>query len=130
MVTSPASFIKNSSQTNLFKGLFGGNLDGIKITGISSTLNKIAGIISGTDSNATSGLGNLRFGLLLDSLANNNILGGLGKDSSIVLGGNKQLGLALQQAKQNQMYNMLIGIMQKYNQTSMSIIKILPEEEK
>lgn len=117
--------IKDSKETVIHLGFFGGNLNGIRISGESAIGNKITGVFAGTDGFASLNLGNSKFGILIDDLANNNILGGAGKDSSVVLGGNKEAGLYLQEAKRNKIYNTLSGIMQKLNATQMSIIKNL-----
>ncbi len=117
--------VKNSREMTIHLGFFGGNKYGLRISGENSVFNRISGIIAGTDSLATPNLGNKMYGILMDSLANNNILGGMGKDSTVIIGGNEKAGLYLLQAKQNQMFNTLSGIMQKLHETSMTVVKNL-----
>jgi probable HAF family extracellular repeat protein/parallel beta-helix repeat protein len=120
---SSGVLIKNSKDMNIHNGFFGGNQHGIHISGEESVSNKLSKIFAGTDALATLNLGNLKFGILLDSLANSNILGGLGKDSTVVVGGNMEAGLYLRESNKNKMFNTLSGIMQKLNESQMSVIK-------
>jgi probable HAF family extracellular repeat protein/parallel beta-helix repeat protein len=117
--------IKDSKDMHIHQGFFGGNQNGIRISGEESVANKLSKIFAGTDGFASLNLGNSKFGILLESLANNNVIGGLGKDSTVVVGGNKEAGLYLKLANQNKIFNTLSGIMQKQNETQMSVIKNL-----
>ena len=116
-------FIKDSKDMTIHNGFFGGNQHGIRISGEESMFNKISKIYAGTDGFASLNLGNSQFGILLDSLANNNILGGLGKDSAVVIGGNMEAGLYLKEANKNSIYNTMSGIIQKMNEPQISAIK-------
>ena len=115
--------IKDSKDMNIHNGFFGGNQHGIHISGEESVSNKLSKIFAGTDGFASLNLGNSKFGILLDSLANNNVLGGLGKDSTVVVGGNMEAGLYLRESNLNKMFNTMSGIMQKLNESQMSVIK-------
>ncbi|MEE9429587.1 MAG: NosD domain-containing protein, partial [Melioribacteraceae bacterium] len=111
--------LQNSFKNLLNKCQIGGNKkNGVGISGISSKLNKIFGVIIGSDSSGTTGLGNGLNGISIFNMASNNSVGGFGKDSSVTIVASKKYGVFtsdLLSGFKNAIKNASIGLLKSTN---------------
>ncbi len=74
----------------------GNDDDGVQIEGDETTGNQILGNLIGTDSTGTEPLGNLEWGIAIQSGANNNIVGGTAAHAGNIISANGKDGITLQ----------------------------------
>jgi probable HAF family extracellular repeat protein len=126
-------FLKNSPNNKMYKSIIGGTkLDGIRISGTLSKLNKMFKNIIGTDAVGTLGLGVGGNGVCIDSGAVDNQVGGIGEDSTMTIVAAKKYGIQLQNIKAlptnffNKIFNAKIGILKNISSTKRGITLKIP----
>lgn len=89
--------------------LISGNNDiGVLLTGKYTCSNTIAGNLIGTDLSGTSWLGNHK-GIVIKSLSNSNMIGGLNPQDRNVISGNTEIGIYIEAADSNRICGNYIG---------------------
>jgi hypothetical protein len=88
----------------------GNNTDGVGIDGSGATGNLVQGNFIGTDNSGMVGLGNNRFGVLINFSATNNTVGGTTAGARNIISGNVSTGLVLgNSSNSNSVQNNFIG---------------------
>ena len=110
-------FLGNGANLNTIGGVAAGSgnvisgnaSDGVRVTGTGTSSNAVVGNFIGTDGSGTVGLGNLRYGVNIDSSASGNTIGGSVSGAGNVISGNSSYGVYLA-ANGNTVAGNIIGL--------------------